>query len=147
MMHDLGFGFIDDDDKLALTREGLRFAELKNPTLDENLLEVPLGGTERKFILAHIEQKMPGEYDFMAEYYRTLQRGATSPRDIARHMHKYLRGSLSDQTPSNSVLETMTSGVQSRMIELGLVTFSRVGAGSRYGITESAQGVFGGIGG
>ena len=33
------------------------------------------------------------------------------------------------------------------MRTIGLVGFSRVGPGPRYGITESAQRVFGGIGG
>ncbi len=142
MMYDLGFGYIDDEERITLTQEGFHFAALKNPALDENLLDVSLGGEERQFLLAHIAHRMPGEYHLMAEYYRTLLGGAASPRDIARHIHKYLRAVLADQTPSDSVLNTMTSGIQSRMIELGLVSFSRIGAGSRYSITENAREFF-----
>lgn len=145
MMHNLGFGSIADKEGTALSQEGFRFAELKNPALDENFLDVPLGGEEKQFLLSHIEQTMAGEYGLMREYYRTLLKGAVSPRGIAGPMHTYIRAALPDPAPSNSVLETMTSGVQSRMIELGLVLFSRLGPGSRYSITEQAREFFEGV--
>lgn len=136
MMRDVGFGTIKDGHMPFLSKDGLQFARLKNPVIDENRLDLPLSEEEKQFLLDHIKSKMPGEYDFMKAYYRALCNGAKSPSDIAVQTNAYLREKLSGEAPTDSVLATMTSGVQSRMVEVGLVAFQRVGTSSRYELTE-----------
>jgi hypothetical protein len=138
MMKALGFGTIQNGQAM-LSKDGVDFSGLPNPAIDENRFDSPLSDDEKQFLISHIRSKMPGEYDFMMAYSKTLDDGATSPSDIGTRLASYLRDHLTDQTVTDSVLTTMVYGVQSRMIELGLVMFEREGTSSNYRLTEDGR--------
>lgn len=142
MLHEMGFGSIKDGQVLLLSNEGSNFSSLVNPVIDESAFDSPLSDGERMFLLDHIRDKMPGEYDFMRAYYDTLANGPKSPSEIAAPMHSFLQQKIHGHSLTESVMATMTSGVQSRMIELNLVEFERVGTSSKYEITEFGREIF-----
>lgn len=138
MMHEAGFGTIKEGE-VTLSDVGLRFAGLRNPVIDESDLKSPLSGEEKVFLLTHVKKEMSGEYEFMKTYSKSLLDGPSSPAAISLHTYAYLRKRFPNRDMTESVMATMTSGVQSRMVELGLVSFNRAGTTSIYSLTDSGK--------
>lgn len=124
--------------RVGLTKFGLQFAQIQNPVLDSNASE-PLSPEERSFLLEHISKNLPVELEHMTTVLQTLKenkRGRDELNSVLKdYYEKYHRGS----EWSDAVVNTMRSGLLSRMNELGLVRREKRGKNVYYHITSMGK--------
>ena len=127
--------FVDIDpaeETFGLTSAGLRFAQIENPLLDEDIeSETPLSKSEREFYLDHVASEHEAEAHAMRVVAEAIANGVDRPDPLSERI-----GELSADW-SAAQASTIRSGLVGRMHELGLVTRKRVGSrGVEYELTE-----------
>jgi len=100
----------------------MAFAILPNPILDGGVDALEsLSAEERQLYLEHVHQALPREYQAMARVAAAISEGSDRPEAVSMAVAKLNPGWSATQ------VNTMRSGLVSRMSELGLVDRTRVG--------------------
>lgn len=125
--HSLGFisyNPIDEDRTLIqLTPAGKRLLELENPLLANGPDAPPLSREEQEFIITHIEDTLPTEYELMEFIYEILaDNGAETYTNRLDEFGEYLAsvGELGEDA-SDERVRSHIAGELSRMVELGVL--------------------------
>lgn len=122
--------------RVQLTDAGWRFAQLRNPVLDDRQAGPRFAADEVQFLIAHICAHVPEE-DFAFRTILTAVRdNANTPQALDRTFHELVprkrRAELSD-----AFLSTQRTGVVSRLKELGLLDRVRDGVRVSYVVTDA----------
>ncbi len=129
-----------EDGKVGITDAGLKFAQLRNPLLEQevNNPSTPLSSDEISLYLDLIHTYLPKEEEFMKIILKTIE-GGEPPRDVfLKNVQQYL-ALLWNKTPTEAVANTMRSGALSRMWELRLVKNEKKGRRVVYSITDDGK--------
>jgi hypothetical protein len=107
-----------DDSVIALTEQGLAFAEIENPIIDrrDTTTTVTLTPDESEYLSRQILEWVPAERDDMRLVLRAVKDGKTRPSELA--------DALRAQFPldwTDSVFQTHISGLVARLGELRLM--------------------------
>lgn len=123
--------------RLLLTEAGWRFAELRNPILDDqkDAREPRFTNDEIDFLLVHIRSRVPAEAFAYRAVLGAISSGANTPGKLDDALEEHL--SKRDEKPfTRAFLTTQRAGVISRMIDLGLIQRIRDGLNVTYALTE-----------
>ena len=113
---------VEKSSRIGLTQSGMAFAILPNPILDGGVDALEsLSAEERQLYLEHVHQALPREYQAMACVAAAISEGSDRPEAVSMAVAKLNPGWSAAQ------VNTMRSGLVSRMSELGLVDRTRVG--------------------
>lgn len=129
-----------EDGKVGITDIGLKFAQLRNPLLEQevNNPSTPLSSKEILLYLNLIHTYLPKEEEFMKIILKTIE-GGEPPRDLfLKKVQRYLT-LLWNKTPTEAVANTMRAGALSRMWELRLVKNEKKGRRVVYSLTENGK--------
>jgi len=118
---------------IGLTEFGLKFASLENPVLDKGEYSESLSQDEKKSLIEHISSQLPEENHNLRITLETIRNGASSPAKLSM--------ALSHLMPSlgHNQLETMRTGLISRLAELGLISRIPEEGSNRYELTDSGR--------
>ena len=119
-----------DSLSIGLTRAGVKFAELDNPSLESSDFNTPLGEKEVNFYLGHILQDVPGEVQAFKLILSALSSGKTRREEV----NEAISNIYPKWTPP--MVNTQRTGAMSRMFELGLFAKEKVGVTVRYTLTS-----------
>jgi hypothetical protein len=146
--------------KVAITKAGNKFSKLSNPLLDddpifsgkdvskfENMSDEEkisylgkdcetLSGIEKDFIINHVKESYPAEYNAIKTLLNNINKGKNSPTALKSSMKTYLADGLSD-----SALATVVNGLVSRCAELGLIGKRKKGLNVTYYLTDSVESI------
>jgi hypothetical protein len=124
--------------RIGLTKFGSQFALLQNPTIDLNKPE-SLSHEERGFLVNHIADNIPAEFEHMNIALKAIEDGKKT-RDVLNGILKEYYMSYHKGTNwSDTVVNTMRSGLMGRLNELGLVRREKRGKYIRYHITDAGE--------
>jgi DNA-binding transcriptional ArsR family regulator len=117
------------DSMLALTEQGIRFAEMDNPILDaqDQKAVAALSEAEAGFLADHIRAWVPTEWHDMKVVLEVVQSGKASPVEVAAAVRTQLPGGWTD-----SMVQTHVSGVIARLGDIRLLRRSWQGRNVRY---------------
>lgn len=77
---------------IQLTEEGLRFSSIDNPVIDKNQYNArrstPLGRDEIGFLIDHMHQAVPSEYEAMTGLLRLIDKGHNSQEKLKKEVLK-----------------------------------------------------------
>jgi len=125
---------INNGDQIGVSEEGLDFAKLKNPILDNSLnSEQTLSEKEIDFYLQHITNYVPEELSPLRQILEIIRNGTSSVTEIDTEIKKV----KSDWT--DIVVTTQRSGALGRMNELGLLKKNKKGIKVIYQISEKGE--------
>jgi hypothetical protein len=139
MMADLKFINVkfdeNDTPKVGLTEYGYQFGCLRNPVLD---LKEPdsLSQEEIDFLLNHIADNLPEEFEHMTTTLKTLAAGKQTREELNSVLKEYYTRYHEGSTWSDTVVNTMRSGLMSRLNDLGLIRREKRGKNIRYHVTS-----------
>lgn len=130
-----------NDPSVVITKEGVEFANLRNPVLDNGRKRQPLSSEERKWLLDHlkkIDELGYREFTVFNELIKFLSRGKRRFEDIVNHFktnkefESWIRqGSRHRDAPKafarqlHNISKTFSSGKIALLRELGIVSDSR----------------------
>lgn len=114
---------------LALTEQGVAFANLSNPILDKQDTKstAALSDAEADFLIMHIRKWVPTEWEDMNLALAAVQGGKTSPAELAAAVRADL-----PQVWTDSMVQTHISGVIARLSDVRLVRRSWMGRNVQY---------------
>lgn len=121
----------DKDIRIGLTPAGLKFAEIRNPVLDERDYSRPLSEEETDFYLDHIARRVPWEAAAFRVILRIIGDGITGREEVNREISKRLAVKW-----SAAQVNTERAGTMARMFQLELVGRERDGIRVEYKVTE-----------
>ncbi|MFZ0204481.1 MAG: hypothetical protein WAL46_12365 [Nitrososphaeraceae archaeon] len=124
--------------RIGLTSFGSQFAILQNPAIDLNKPE-PLSGDETDFLLNHIADNMPAEFEHITVVLKAIQDGKKTRDELNSVLKEYYSHHHKGTEWSSSVVNTMRSGLLGRLNELGLVRREKHGKFIRYYITDAGK--------
>ena len=120
---------------VGITKSGYEFAKLENPIIDHQGVE-PLSSEEKDFILNHILATHRGEALHTALVLRAISSGVASREQLNQAMAVAYREHWNDaESWSPAVINTMRSGIISRLFELGLIEKQKTGVKVTYLVT------------
>lgn len=126
----------EGNELVGITREGLDFASLENPLLDNNDTGTEtLSERETEFYIKHIFHNIAGESQAIRQILNHISNGISTPKEL----NKRLEGDYADYGWSEDVLNTNRSGLISRLHELGLIEKIRKGKEVTYAITPQGS--------
>ena len=120
--------------KIGLTNFGNQFALLQNPVIDLTKPE-SLSGDEINFLLNHIADNLPAEFEHMTIALKAIENGKNTRDELNAALKGYYLHYHKGSEWSDTVINTMRSGLFSRLNELGLVRREKNGKYIRYHIT------------
>jgi hypothetical protein len=142
MMPELKLINVISDDKgiarIGLTNFGSQFAVLQNPAIDLDKPE-SLSPEEIDFILNHIADNLPAEFEHMIVVLKCILDSKNTRNDLNSTLKGYYLHYHKGSEWSDTVVNTMRSGLVSRLNELGLVRREKRGKFIRYHITDAGQ--------
>jgi predicted transcriptional regulator len=130
--------------EVSLTTTGFKFANLKNPVLDEGLREAEgtLSIAESDFFMTHVRRVLPHEWELCHTIIESIPEGSDAPAGV----DTIIRRTLTNLNPS--MIAPTRAGIISRLDELGFVQRRQDGLRVSYALTkrgesllQSAQGV------
>jgi hypothetical protein len=121
--------------RIGLTKFGSQFAFLQNPAIDLNKPE-SLSGDEIEFLLNHIADNLPAEFEHMTTALKAIRDGKKTREELNAVLKEYYLNYHHGTEWSSTVVNTMRSGLLSRLNELGLVRREKRGKFIRYHITD-----------
>jgi hypothetical protein len=124
--------------RIGLTNFGSKFALLENPTIDLNK-PVSLSGDEINFLINHIADNLPAEYEHMIRALTAIDEGKKTRHELNAVLKEYYLKYRKNTEWSDTVVNTMRSGLTSRLIELGLVKREKYGKNVRYHMTDAGK--------
>jgi hypothetical protein len=122
--------------RIGLTSFGRQFALLQNPVLDLNRPQA-LSDAEINFLLNHIADNIPAEFEHINFVLESIRNGKQSRSELNTVLKQYYSRYQKDMQWSNTVVNTMRSGLISRLKELGLVRRVKNGKNVTYFITKA----------
>ena len=128
----------DKDVRIGLTKFGSQFALLQNPTIDLNNPE-SLSHEEINFLVNHIADNIPAEFEHMTIALKAIEDGKKTRDDLNKILKEYYMIYHKGTNWSDTVVNTMRSGLMARLNELGLVRREKYGKYIRYHITEAGE--------
>lgn len=124
--------------RIGLTNFGSKFALLENPAIDLNKPE-SLSGDEINFLINHIADNLPAEYEHMIRALTAIEEGKKTRRELNAVLKEYYLKYRKNIEWSDTVVNTMRSGLVSRLNELGLVKREKFGKNVRYHMTDTGK--------
>jgi hypothetical protein len=124
--------------RIGLTSFGSQFAILQNPAIDLDKPE-PLSGDETDFLLNHIADNMPAEFEHITVALKAIQDGKKTRDELNSVLKEYYSHHRKGTEWSSTVVNTMRSGLLGRLNELGLVRREKHGKFIRYHITDAGK--------
>lgn len=121
---------------IGLTKEGLEFAKLKNPIIDEKNFEKSLSDSEINFYLDHISKNVKGEKAAIEWLLRKINEGIIEREKIIQEITKEFNQFWND---SKDVINTQRAGLMARMFELGLINKRKEGISVTYSISDRGR--------
>jgi hypothetical protein len=121
--------------RIGLTNFGSQFALLQNPAIDLDKPE-SLSSDEIDFLLNHIADNLPAEFEHMTIALKTVENGKKTRNELNAALKGYYLHYHKGSEWSDTVVNTMRSGLFSRLNELGLVRREKRGKYIRYHITD-----------
>lgn len=122
---------------LLLTEAGWRFAELRNPILDDlkDARGPKFTNDENDFLLGHIRSRVPAEAFAYQAVLGAISSGANTPDKLDDALEEHL-SKRAEKPFTRAFLTTQRAGVISRMIDLGLIQRMRDGLNVTYAVIE-----------
>lgn len=139
--HQLGFISIEpsanEATTVSLSPAGQSFLTLENPVLvdgpDES--DNSLSTNEQNYLVAHIRNTLPLEYEFMEFIYDVLEHHDETYTNAMEQFRMFLEGSSGfTDDPTDNRVRSHTAGTISRMVALGVLE-----RGSRRGVYQIAE--------
>jgi hypothetical protein len=143
---EIGFITIDSSSgEVRLTGEGANFALEANTIIDmhieddnfqkfiEDYGHQPLTGSERTFLLKHINTNLPGEWKLMEQIANLIHQGFNRPKALDE---KLMEMNNWDMTMASQ----MRNGIMGRMQELSLISREKEGREVTYHFTSDEEG-------
>ena len=124
--------------RIGLTNFGSQFALLQNPAIDLTKPE-SLSGDEINFLLNHIADNLPAEFEHMTIALKAIEDGKKTRDELNAALKGYYSHYHKGSEWSDTVVNTMRSGLFSRLNELGLVRREKYGKYIRYHITDMGK--------
>jgi hypothetical protein len=124
--------------RIGLTNFGSQFALLQNPAIDLNKPE-SLSSDEINFLLNHIADNIPAEFEHMIVTLKAIKDGKRTRDDLNTILKEYYLNYHKGAEWSDTVVNTMRSGLIGRLNELGLTRRQKHGKNIRYHITDMAE--------
>ena len=124
--------------RIGLTNFGSQFALLQNPAIDLTKPE-SLSGDEINFLLNHIADNLPAEFEHMTIALKAIEDGKKTRDELNAALKGYYSQYHKGSEWSDTVVNTMRSGLFSRLNELGLVRREKHGKYIRYHITDMGK--------
>ena len=124
--------------RIGLTNFGSQFALLQNPAIDLIKPE-SLSGDEINFLLNHIADNLPAEFEHMTIALKAIEDGKKTRDELNAALKGYYSHYHKGSEWSDTVVNTMRSGLFSRLNELGLVRREKYGKYIRYHITDMGK--------
>ncbi len=124
--------------RIGLTSFGSQFALIQNPSIDLNKPE-SLSGDEINFLLNHIADNLPAEFEHITVALKAMENGKKTREELNAALKNYYLHYHKSTEWSNTVVNTMRSGLISRLNELGLVRREKRGKFIHYHITDAGQ--------
>lgn len=133
--------------KIGVTKAGHEFAKLDNPYFDrvfksnriedysnsDLVNESTLSDSEKLFLINHIKNEYPSEYEATLELLKKIDLGNNKPTSLMNSMKEYFDSNL-----TNSALNTTVNGLVSRATELSLLTKEKIGLNVTYNLSKQA---------
>ena len=125
-----------EDASLVLTEQGAEFAVLENPILDiqNDSAASTLSSEEADFLVTHIQNWAPTEWDDMRTVLTAVKSGKTTPTEVG----DFVRGVMPEGW-SDSMIQTHVSGVIARLGDIRLLRRNWQGRNVNYELGESAH--------
>ena len=140
MMPDLKFVNINLEEggniRIGLTEFGKRFAVLQNPVLDHGKPK-SLSKEEIGFLINHIADNIPKEFEHIMTVLSAIKEGKQTRGELNEELKQYYVKYHPGVEWSYTVVNTMRSGLMSRLNDLGLIRREKLGKNVRYHITPS----------
>jgi hypothetical protein len=124
--------------RIGLSNFGSKFALLENPAIDLNKPE-SLSGDEINFLINHIADNLPAEYEHMICALTAIEEGKKTRHELNAVLKEYYLKYRKNTEWSDTVVNTMRSGLISRLNELGLVKREKLGKNVRYHMTDAGK--------
>jgi hypothetical protein len=124
--------------RIGLTNFGSKFALLENPAIDLNKPE-SLSADEINFLINHIADNLPAEYEHMICALTAIEEGKKTRHELNAVLKEYYLKYRKNTEWSDTVVNTMRSGLISRLNELGLVKREKYGKNVRYHMTDAGK--------
>ena len=124
--------------RIGLTSFGSQFALFQNPAIDLNEPE-SLSGDEIDFLLNHIADNIPAEFEHITVALKAIKDGKKTRDDLNSVLKGYYLHYHKGTEWSDTVVNTMRSGLMSRLNDLRLVKREKHGKYIRYHITNNGE--------
>jgi len=139
-------GFIDyEDGDVYLTEKGHEFSNLHSPILDGYLGkgEYPkqkFSNEELYFLYDHIKERTESEKDLFDFMLRKIKEGKDNTTDLKKELESYLKQNYPKKEGySQTSVNSLRSGLTSRMLEIELISISRKNRKHVYKITDKGE--------
>jgi hypothetical protein len=124
--------------RIGLTKFGSQFALLQNPAIDLGIPE-SLSDDEINFLLSHIADNIPAEAEHMTCALTAIGKGMKTRNELNSVLKKYYSKYHKSAEWSDTVVNTMRSGLLSRLNDLRLVQREKRGKYVSYHLTEAGK--------
>jgi hypothetical protein len=121
---------------IGLTDDGLNFAKLDNPIIDNKDFTKSLGEKEIDFYLQHILKKAKGENNAIKWLLQKLTNGIGNREEINKEIEKDFNQIWNFSPP---VINTQRAGLMARIFELGLIMKEKQGINVTYTIAPRGE--------
>ncbi len=127
---------------IGITEMGLNFAYSENPIIDHQKFNVSLSSEEISQFLLIIKKNLPYERKHIIHFMSALESGINQRELLNEELLKFYRnlpeGTVKWDSPQ--VVNTMRTGITSRLFEMGLINVQYVGKRAKYKLkTEKWQ--------
>ena len=132
---------VDGELCVGLTRAGAEFVKLPNPVIaNDSAPSRSLSEQEVNFLVDHLREKVPLEYNHMLAFLDALAGGADSRTTLDATMKGFYNAVLKGaDRMTNEHVSSMRAGVQSRLQEMGFVASRRDGRNASCTITAKGM--------
>lgn len=123
---------------IGLTEEGLAFAKLHNPVIDNDSYHKSLSDEEIKFYLNHVKKIVKSEWNGIQWILSKIGKGINEREAL----NKELKKEYADiWKASDAVINTQRAGLMARMFELGLLGKEKDGIYVTYNLSEYGKSI------
>lgn len=134
----------DNNIRIGLTKFGLEFSRLQNPILDNTGTQA-LSQEEKEFLFNNIADNLPKEYEHMMTAISAISSGINSRDELNQTLSKFYSKHHNGDEWSEAVVNTMRSGLFSRMTELGVINREKKGRNVIYDLSDEGKRYLGGL--